>query len=394
MLAGAVYLVAAWLGRHSAPRLAGVFALGMAMRLVLIASPPLANITDDYYRYLWDGWAFTQGLNPYQYSPGQALASLGERTTTDPRLADAAIPAKEVLHRVNHPNMTTIYPPVAQAGFAFASLIKPFSVYALRSLFLVSDLATFVILVALLRRLQLSAGLVFLYWWNPIVLKWIYAEAHMDVMLFPFLLLALLAVLSYRPVLAGGSLAMAAGVKLWPVLLLPFVVWHLRADRRRMLIGAVTAAALTLIVLAPVLLARPTAQEGIWTYARTWENNDGIYSLVEGAFSLVASRDDARSQARWAVTALLAAWIPVVILGQSGKSYALMRGSLLAVVALFLLSPTQFPWYYTWILPLIAFWPVWPLLAYTALLPLYDLTPHYPWLVWAQHLPFWILLAW
>lgn len=394
MLAGAIYLLAAWFGRHAAPGIVAVFALGLAMRLVLIASPPLANTTDDYYRYLWDGWAVTRGLNPYQYSPSQALGALADNGAPDARLVETALPAEEVLRRINHPNLTTIYPPVAQAGFALAALIKPFSVYALRGLFLAFDLVTFALLTALLRRLRVNEGLGFLYWWNPIVLKWMYAEAHMDVLLFPFLLLTTLAALSYRPLLAGIGLALATGVKLWPIVLLPLLIWHLRTDRWRMVVVAFTAVAFTLIVLSPVVLAYPTAPEGLWTYARTWENNDSVYSLVEGAFSRMAAPQDARAYARLAVGALLIAWIPVAIFWQARKPHGLAHSALLIVAAVFLLSPTQFPWYYTWMLPLLVFWPAWPLLAYTVVLPLYDLTPQYPWLVWVQHLPFWILLAW
>ncbi len=394
MLAGAIYLLAAWSGRRVAPGIAAVFFLGLAMRVVLIASPPLANATDDYYRYLWDGWAVTLGLNPYQYSPSQALEAVAEGGAQDPRLAQAAPPAEEVLRRINHADLTTIYPPVAQAAFAVAALIKPFSVYALRGLLLASDLATFVLLLTLLRRLRMNEGLSFLYWWNPVVLKWMYAEAHMDVLLFPLLLLTLVAALAYRPALAGASLALATGVKLWPIVLLPLVIWHLRADRRRMVAVAFTAVAFTLIVLSPMVLARPTAPEGLWTYAKTWENNDGIYSLVESAFSPMAAPQDARTYARWVVGAMLVVWIPVAVLWQSGKPHALIRSALLVVAGVFLLSPTQFPWYYAWMLPLVAFWPVWPLLVYTIVLPLYDLTPQLPWLVWVQHLPFWILLAW
>lgn len=394
MLAGAIYLLAVWSGRRVAPGIAAVFFFGLAMRLVLIASPPLANATDDYYRYLWDGWAVTQGLNPYQYSPSQALEAIAEGGTHDPRLAKAALPAEEVLRGINHADLTTIYPPVAQAAFALAAVVKPFSVYVLRGLLLVSDLATFGLLLTLLRRLRVNEGLSFLYWWNPILLKWMYAEAHMDLFLFPFLLLAIVAALSYRPVLAGASLALATGVKLWPIVLLPLVIWHLRGDRRRMVAAAFTTVAFTLTVLSPMVLARPTASEGLWTYASTWENNDGIYSLVEGAFSPMAAPQDARLYARWTVGALLVVWIPVAILWQSGRPHALMRSALLVVAGVFLLSPTQFPWYYAWILPLVAFWPAWPVLAYTVVLPLYDLTAQYPWLAWVQHLPFWILLAW
>jgi hypothetical protein len=79
------------------------------------------------------------------------------------------------------------------------------------------------------------------------------------------------------------------------------------------------------------------------------------------------------------------------------------RRCLMAIAALFLLSPTQFPWYYTWMLPLLAVSPRLSLLLLTFLLPLYYLRFYFVsldnvglfdnWLVWIEYVPVWILLV-
>ena len=74
------------------------------------------------------------------------------------------------------------------------------------------------------------------------------------------------------------------------------------------------------------------------------------------------------------------------------------------VAALFLLSPTQFPWYYTWLVPLLVLTPQVPLLLLTALLPIYYLRFYFAvrgeavvfdlGIVWLEYAPVWILIGW
>jgi hypothetical protein len=66
----------------------------------------------------------------------------------------------------------------------------------------------------------------------------------------------------------------------------------------------------------------------------------------------------------------------------------------LTVAALFILSPTPFPWYFGWMLPLLALRPRLSLLLYTVLLPLYQIKYRWPAVVWVEHLPVMALLAW
>jgi len=70
----------------------------------------------------------------------------------------------------------------------------------------------------------------------------------------------------------------------------------------------------------------------------------------------------------------------------------LLRLAMWAPAGLFLLIPTQFPWYFVWCLPMLAVAPSPAILLYVALLPLYHLQYEYPWLLWVEHAPVWLML--
>jgi len=70
-------------------------------------------LEDDYYRYLWDGAVTANALNPYAYSPQQVLKG----TDIPVELTQLAEESGEVIHSINHPEIRTIYPPIAQAFF-------------------------------------------------------------------------------------------------------------------------------------------------------------------------------------------------------------------------------------------------------------------------------------
>ncbi|MCH7595822.1 MAG: hypothetical protein IID35_04605 [Planctomycetes bacterium] len=61
------------------------------------------------------------------------------------------------------------------------------------------------------------------------------------------------------------------------------------------------------------------------------------------------------------------------------------------VAALFLLGPTQFPWYYLWMLPLLCVRLSFGLLLYTVTLPLYYVHYEYRWVLWVEYLPIWVV---
>jgi hypothetical protein len=98
----------------------------------------------------------------------------------------------------------------------------------------------------------------------------------------------------------------------------------------------------------------------------------------------------------------VAAWISWLARKKSNEPAELFERCLLAVAAVFLLSPTQYPWYYTWMIPFLAIRPRTSLLLLTATLPLYYLRFYFDargkagifdyGIVWLEYVPVWCMI--
>lgn len=369
---------------------------GLAMRAILIASPPF--LEDDFYRYLWDGAVTAHGLDPYRYSPTQALwASIGAETVQS-ELLPLAADAGPILERVNHPHLTTIYPPMAQVGFALAHALGPWSTVSWRILLLIADGATLLLLFRLLSDLRLPFATVAWYWWNPILLREIYGAAHMDMLILPFLMAAVLMAARKRFTGSMLLLSLAGGVKLWPLLLAPLLLRPLFASPRRLLFAGTMLMAGTLAIWAPTFPAAFGPNSGFLAYASAWRNNAGAFSLLETLvrqtqwFADEGPLWSVGAATRFLVIALLAGWMAWQLRRSIQDGRDLLRRCLLIVAALFLLSPTQFPWYFVWLTPFLAITPNAAILAYCALLPLYHIHNLHPAIPWVEHMPVWLFL--
>lgn len=410
VLAGLLYLPLARLIRHTTelspgavrPVLLFVLAAGLAMRLVLMSSEPA--LEDDWQRYLWDGALTAHGLNPYAASP-QDAKSADPQTTEIGRLA---LESGLVLGRVNHPQIRTIYPPVTQAVFAVAHWLRPWSLTAWRAVVLLLDLAAFGLILVLLRDVGRSPLWAALYWWNPVVLKELFNSAHMDIIVVPLILLALVLAVRRRFLTATAALTVAAGAKIWPALLLP-LIWRplLRAPGRLAAAVLLTIAAAALFA-APIVLAGVDQSLGLVAYAQKWKTNSALFPQIEALFGALLSALDVETVPAGAIArAMIASALGALALWLNRTPFQsadeLMRRCLVLCGALFLLSPAQFPWYYLWVLPLLPLRPVAGFLVLTATLPLYYTAFHFmsadrydlyrDTLVWLVWLPAWALLA-
>jgi len=399
--AGAVYLVTLLaLRRRPTTRglLMAVIAVGLLMRLAQIGAVPI--LEDDYYRYLWDGAVTAQGHNPYAYSP-EHVQQHDEGVPDDLlRLAGAS---GGVIDRINHPWLRTIYPPTAQAAFTVGYWVSPFDIRGLRLVWLGLDLTVVCLLIALLRGSSSRIFGLAIYWLNPLLIKEVFNAGHMELVLVVGLLAALLAAGRGLHKTGGMLLGLAAGAKLWPVLWLPLLLRHGWTTWRRG-IGVTIAFAFPAAVLAlPILLGRLDAGSGFTAYAQRWQMNDSAYLLIhEGAKLLWPGH--AQMLARLIVAAVVLGVMAFCVRRIRPTLDSLVGGATFITATLFLLSPTQFPWYYLWLLPLLALRPMWSLLALTVTLPLYylrfpmDAMGHATWfdygIVWIEFVPVWLLLAW
>lgn len=217
LAAGVAYAgLIALVRRHSVSGVMLLIALGLglAARLVLVASPPL--LSTDLYRYVWDGRVQAAGINPYRYVPADpALA----------RLRDAGSGPTAIFGNINRAETApTIYPPAAQLLFA-AIGVTASSIWTIKGVMLALDILTGVFAWRLLRAAGRPEGWVLVWALNPLVMREFAGAGHIDAAALAASAAALLLAVRRRPGWAGVALGVAIMVKLLPAALAP-AIWR------------------------------------------------------------------------------------------------------------------------------------------------------------------------
>jgi hypothetical protein len=272
---GLLWLTAVWLSRGSKGTKVDMLYLvlvGMILRGIMLFSTPI--LEDDFWRYLWDGAVVAHGYSPYTQAPQEFLTGAETPYNHQSGLYALTREGHEVLEHINHPSLRTIYPPLAQVAFAVAHGIGPWSLIAWRVVLLVFDIATFMLVLRLLRDLGLPAMGAVIYWWNPLLIKESVNAAHMDVLALPFVLGALLLAFRKKPIWAVAVMSLAIGIKLWPVILLPFLFRSLVGSPRRFVTAMVVVGFVLALVTWPAVYRILEPNSGFAAYAEHWEMND------------------------------------------------------------------------------------------------------------------------
>ncbi len=338
---------------------------GILMRAPYFGAGPM--LEDDHFRYLLDGAMVANGLSPYALSP-EALLRGG--TGAPQALVEAG---RSVIAAINFPDLRSMYPGTAQALFALAHLIAPWSIDGLRTVIFGAE----ALAAMLIWRVLISSGrppqLVALYWCNPLMAFCLTGQAHIDAALAAPILAALLAVHRRHAALAGVGLASAVGLKLWPVLLAPLMARVLWPERRALAVFAVTFGAVTLVLCAPLFWASLSANAGLTAYAGGWSINNAPYAWTSYLFLHIVGPGSGEALLRALVSLTAAGAGLAVAARRSDGLEGIMGGAVLVAAAVFYLSPAQFPWYAAWFLPLAAAAGRWPLVAASIGLPIYYL---------------------
>ena len=344
-----------------------IVVIGLGFRALFFGSVPIYE--DDWNRYLWDGAVITQGIDPFAYSPNSVMTS--SRTRTHPDVAKLQALSQthgDVVKRINNPELTTIYPPVAQAVFALAALIKPFSLDTLRAIFLVCEAATLFLMIKALALYNRSPLWVTLYALNPLLIYSGFNAVHMDTLLPPFLLLALITVRKH-PLWSAVALSGAVAVKIWPLLLAPVLFRAFRANLKIYIGAGLILTSLSAALLSPLLMHLGD-NSGLSIYSLEWQFSSFIFPWIEKFIALVSLSP--ATLARLLIACILAGYSLWLGFMARERSIKTLPGDCLALtLALLLLSPTGYPWYSIWLLVFIPFVPLYSAALLTVTVCLY-----------------------
>ncbi|HSR49238.1 MAG TPA: hypothetical protein VLV83_00335 [Acidobacteriota bacterium] len=396
---GGFYLAAAaawFLLRRQRLSLGWLVAVSLLLRVMWIPVAP--GLSEDAYRYLWDGALMAEGENPYLLAP------------QDRPQAQARHP--NLYRQMAHTDRTSVYPPLAQFLFLLNHLLWGPSVAGWKILLLIFE-----------------AGLLSACWqtgfrqpqdwalWllNPLVVLEFYSSAHLDLVTSALWVEALLFLPAALKRSGGGKgalspmlLGLSSLTKLTPLISLPWFWMKIRGGRPSLRFLLWAGAALSLPLL--LFFVWKGEMRATWeafaaisdTYHQKWRFNSPFFLIYE------ADRPDilARAEQIFAGACLLllaqALWRRSKREDPRQTVISLAASLYFVLMFFYACSYAVHPWYTSWGLALylilgLRFWAgLW--LAAASFLSYLGYWFNYPqveervWLLWIEYLPFYALL--
>lgn len=249
-------------------------AMGVAFRLIAFGAIP--TLSDDYFRFIWDGQLIVHGVNPFLHLPSELMA--------DPQRATDWGLSQELYQGLNSPDYFTIYPPFNQGIFALAAWLSPThlhgAVLIMKGFILAAEVGTLGLLRRLLPRLGLTPSAIGIYALNPLVIIELTGNLHFEGLMIFFILLSVHLWLNRKEGLSSLALAGAIVSKLLPLMFLPLYIRRM-GWWRALAMGFFTAV-LTILLFLPVMDLDTLThfENSLGLYFQKFEFNASLYYLT------------------------------------------------------------------------------------------------------------------
>lgn len=343
---------------------------GILFRLIFLLVEP--NLSQDFYRFIWDGELVLSGINPYLQSPDSIMENGGILLANAQELHNG-MGSLSARHFSN-------YPPLNQLLFAISAFLGGKSIMgsliAMRSIIILADIGIYYFGKKLLRYLNRSPYLIFWYFLNPLVIIELTGNLHFEGVMLFFFIWGLCLITLNKWLFAAIAFACSISVKLVPLMFLPLLITYF-GFRKSMKFYIVLGLAILMGVLpfySSEFLNNYTNTVGLWF--SNFEFNAGIYNLIKQ----IAIKFDAKP---WELIKIYGKLVPYIMIGfvllltflRDNKKMPILISSMLWVLVLYyFLSSTVHPWYIIFLVGLSVFtdyrfplaWSVVIILSYSA----------------------------
>jgi hypothetical protein len=319
----------------------------LAFRLALLFMTP--NLTDDHFRFIWDGLLVASRHNPYLMLPSEFIHGL----ETVPGLT------MSLYSHLNSPDFYSVYPPVCQFIFGLSAKLSGGSIFdniiLLRVFILLAEFGTLTLLYKLARLLRYPPSVVFIYAFNPLVVVELTGNLHLEAIMVFFLLLAIYLLVRGRRIWSAVSLAMAIATKLVPIIFLPLLIKRLGWRR---IFGYFALVGGTILLLFSPFLTVPAVTNflsSVSLFFRVLIFNGSIYYVIRrigyqtANYSLIAISG-------YVLLGVSLSVIATIAIRERDIGYKSLFSSMQFCLTVFLfLAPDVHPWYLATLLVLSVF---------------------------------------
>ncbi len=317
---------------------------GFFFRAIFLVSLPF--LSQDFYRYIWDGHLTAGGINPFILTPSTLI--------DDPSISAGGI-NRELFQLLNSPDFHSVYPPVSQFFFWLAALAGKgnilTSVIVLRLTILLAEAGSVYMLTKLFKTYHFDQKFIGVYVLNPLIIIEFSGNLHFEALMIFFILTAVFFMKKKQYIVAGAFLALSISTKLLPVIFLPFILKRIRFRDAAWVY--LTTGAVTLLTFLPVintpLLNGFTAS--FTTYFQKFEFNASVFYITREVGLIIGGVNSRETVAL--VLAAITFVLIIVLAITERKEKNLLLGIFVWALSIYLVfSPAVYPWYIT---PLIAF---------------------------------------
>ena len=306
------------------------------LRLVLLFSEP--NLSDDHYRFLWDGQMNLRGENVYAQTPSDQMKEYGN---------DESL--KFLYRNMNSRDYFSVYPPIDQAVFSLSVLIAPSSFFwqlvSMKFILFLFDLITIILLPKLLQLIGQAQYYAALYLLNPLVIIETVGNLHFEGMTAAFLVLCFYLIVRGMKKASAVSLGLAASVKFIPFLFFPLFLR--KSGLRNGMVIILISLLVLFIPFLPYFDAESFGHLGrsVNLYFGKFEFNAGIYYVIR-SIGFAVKGYNIIGVAGWSLSALSGLIILFFALYFRPVDWpAFFTLALFSMLAYYLLATTIHPWY-------------------------------------------------
>ncbi|TMU55505.1 polyprenol phosphomannose-dependent alpha 1,6 mannosyltransferase MptB [Flagellimonas algicola] len=325
---------------------------GILFRLIFLWAEP--NLSQDFYRFIWDGELIKNGINPYIHLP-KDLISQADLPIANAQELFEGMGGLSARHYSN-------YPPVNQIIFALASILGGGSilgsVITMRLTIIFADIGILVLGRKLLQNLNRSNHLAFWYFLNPLVIIELTGNLHFEGVMLFFFVWALYLISNKKWLAAAPVYAAAIMVKLVPILFLPLFLrfFGFRKSVGFYLLVAIYCVLLLLPFYSWVFIDNYSETVGLWF--SNFEFNAGFYNALKiVAVDCFEAKpwELVKVYGKWVVGAVVLGAMLLALLRKNQTLTALITSMLILLTGYYLLSSTVHPWYLVFLIVLAMF---------------------------------------
>jgi hypothetical protein len=274
-------------------------------------------ISDDIYRYVWEGHVQNLGYNPFSTPP-----------------AHPDFKGDPLIEKINFPEIPAVYPPVAQILFKLLALIQP-SLYLFKAVFI---LFSFFTLAFLLLKRKDFPGAFPVFALLPLVVIEFAWSGHFDIVGICFFIFAVSALKKDQGFKSGIFLALAIGIKYLPIIAIPFFIKTFsHKERKKFLLSLL----LIPLFYFPYMSAGKMLFFALTNYSKTWAFNGFLFKAIANIFNIP------QLTTRFILLFLfLVCYFDII-----RRVKDPLDNIFLTLFCVTVFSPIVWPWYLLWLLP-------------------------------------------